>query len=1096
MSNRTSARGDSPQRTGGLVPHLRNVRIRSKLALLLLVPVLALVTLGATRLAGNASTFSSASDLRSLVQTGAAAANLADSLQVERSAAVSLLGRFSDDKGGFQRKITLTDEAYQTLVKRRQTMSAMPDALAGPLDRVESELRTLDQLRTSVTLHRDVTTSDTSFRYRTIIGNLLDYRTGVAGYTSDADIGGRIRAANALVQAKEYVAEEQVDVLRSLSTGQFAPAQVNSFAATVTGYTTSLLTFTETAKPTLTSQYERALTGAAVSDASAMETVVNQTIADRRLNVDGVAWNTAMDGRLRLMQSVDKDAETDVISAVSGYRDTLSQQLILESSAIFAAMLLAILFALLIARSMSGGLRTLRESALRVAYEDLPAAVADMQRNSAIGSFTPDQLVSQVVSPIQVRGRDELGQVSEAFNVVHREAVRVAAEQAVLRASVSKMFVNLARRSQLLVDRLIGHLDRLEQGEEDPDRLAQLFQLDHLATRMRRNDENLLVLAGVDSTRARREAAPLGDVLRAAQSEVEQYTRIEFGVVDRDVNVKANAVNDVAHLVAELVDNATSFSSPDTAVVVDARRVGDRAIVQIEDRGIGMSSDMLAVLNDQLVNPPLVDVAVPRMMGLIVVGRLATRLGITVELRLARDRGIVADVTLPSSVLLTGARLSHEPEALPAPPSSRYASLESAPSADRQPALTPSSDRYSPSPSPDRYAALNESAPSSDRYAALTEPAPSSDRYAALNESAPSSDRYAALAEPAPSSDRYAALSDPAPAPDRYGAPFDPPPADRYAPPAETRPTPARYGSAFEPASSSDRHSVPGEPAPDAPRRGIFDPAPRAATPDPSPSPSPSPEPTPVTRRSLWTSELGNDVTAETPVVRDSGRPEHNGAGPARDAGRSEHDGAGRPATVPPMNIDETTELPIFRESESAWFRIVPTRPRDLTADDAAPGPASGRPSGQPEISRPLRSAEAVSARRAERRAPAPAPTRTSVDQSRPVQPPPPTREPVPETDLWHSAADEGWQTAAAVAETGAPDSTTGTGLPRRQPMAQLVPGAIEEPGRSTPVRERSPEAIRGLLSAYHRGVQRGRAGGEQPRTMAGHGTTNGEERV
>ena len=154
--------------------------------------------------------------------------------------------------------------------------------------------------------------------------------------------------------------------------------------------------------------------------------------------------------------------------------------------------------------------------------------------------------------------------MTEAFNAVHLEAVRTAAEQAALRASVATMFVNLARRSQILVDRLIGHLDRLERGEEDPDRLAELFQLDHLATRMRRNDENLLVLAGADSTRVQREPAPLIDVLRAAQSEVEHYTRIEFGVIDRDIEIAAHAVNDLVHLVAELFDNATAFSPPDS----------------------------------------------------------------------------------------------------------------------------------------------------------------------------------------------------------------------------------------------------------------------------------------------------------------------------------------------------------------------------------------------------------------------------------------------------------------------------------------------------------------------------------------------------
>ena len=199
-----------------------------------------------------------------------------------------------------------------------------------------------------------------------------------------------------------------------------------------------------------------------------------------------------------------------------------------------------------------------------------------------------DEIVRQVRDPIRLTNRDEVGQVAQAFNVVHREAVRVAAEQAALRTSVSAMFLNLARRSQTLVDRMIGELDAIERGEEDPKRLAQLFELDHLATRMRRNDENLLVLAGADSAAPRRDDALLVDVLRAAQSEVELYNRIEFGTVDTDISVAAHAVNDVVRLVAELLDNATRFSPPNTTVVADGRRIRDYVLIQIEDRGLGI----------------------------------------------------------------------------------------------------------------------------------------------------------------------------------------------------------------------------------------------------------------------------------------------------------------------------------------------------------------------------------------------------------------------------------------------------------------------------------------------------------------------------
>ncbi len=220
---------------------------------------------------------------------------------------------------------------------------------------------------------------------------------------------------------------------------------------------------------------------------------------------------------------------------------------------------------------------------------------------------------------VDINSNDEIGQVAQAFNAIHQEAVRVATEQAQLRLSVAAMFVNLARRSQLLVDRLIRLIDKLEQGERDPDRLAELFRLDHLATRMRRNDENLLVLAGAEGGRRWAQTAPLIDVLRAAIAEVEQYTRIKIGSVD-DAEITAKAVNDVVHLVAELLENATSFSSPRTEVLVDARMVHDQVVIESKIRESVCRREQLSELNERLAKPQILEVTVSRMMGLFVVG--------------------------------------------------------------------------------------------------------------------------------------------------------------------------------------------------------------------------------------------------------------------------------------------------------------------------------------------------------------------------------------------------------------------------------------------------------------------------------------------
>jgi signal transduction histidine kinase len=215
---------------------------------------------------------------------------------------------------------------------------------------------------------------------------------------------------------------------------------------------------------------------------------------------------------------------------------------------------------------------------------------------------------------------------------------------------VSTLLARLGRR-QVLVDRMIEALDTIERTEEDPKRLARLFQLVQLATRIRRIDENLLVLAGADSTPSRREDALLADILRVAPSEVEPYNRVEFGTVDADVSVAAHAVDDVVHLLAELLDNATRFSPPNTIVVTEARRIGDSVVIQIQDRGLGIAPEQLHDFNQRLAAPSMVDAVLPQAMGLFVVARLAARHGIKVELRSASQSGTVAYVLLPPSIL-------------------------------------------------------------------------------------------------------------------------------------------------------------------------------------------------------------------------------------------------------------------------------------------------------------------------------------------------------------------------------------------------------------------------------------------------------------
>jgi PAS domain S-box-containing protein len=242
--------------------------------------------------------------------------------------------------------------------------------------------------------------------------------------------------------------------------------------------------------------------------------------------------------------------------------------------------------------------------------------------------------------------------------------IRDVTEQAALRKSISDLLHNLARRSQGLVDRQLELVDELERKEVDPDRLQELFRMDHLATRMRRNVENLIVLSGVDQRRRWSESVPLRDVVEAAVGEVEDYSRVQV-VGIQDLTLAGRAASDVAHLLAELVENATSFSSPSTIVEVSGGPTGNGYVLEIEDHGIGMSDAELAEANRRLAEPLAADIAVSRMMGFHVVGRLAARHGIRVQLRDRWFGGVAALVLLPTDLL--GSAGEHPAMAPPVP---------------------------------------------------------------------------------------------------------------------------------------------------------------------------------------------------------------------------------------------------------------------------------------------------------------------------------------------------------------------------------------------------------------------------------------------
>jgi signal transduction histidine kinase len=317
--------------------------------------------------------------------------------------------------------------------------------------------------------------------------------------------------------------------------------------------------------------------------------------------------------------------------------------------AVGAVLAIALVIALsyVVARSVTDPLRALTRGAREMAERRLPRLVDTLRRG---GELTSDQL--EGFTPIEVQSRDEIGELAKAFNTVQHVTVAVAEQQAeLLRKGIGDLYVNLARRNQSLLDRQIGLLDDIEARVEDPDELGALFELDHLATRMRRNAESLLVLSGAEQPRQWGTAVPVLDVARGAAAEIADFARVSYFGFDDDIAVTGHAVADVSHLLAELLENAAAFSPPTAPVVVAGRRIDRRFVVTITDEGIGMDDDRLAAANALLAHPPAPGLSLSRTLGLYVVAHLAARHGIHVQLRHAPGTGLTAVVGLPADVL-------------------------------------------------------------------------------------------------------------------------------------------------------------------------------------------------------------------------------------------------------------------------------------------------------------------------------------------------------------------------------------------------------------------------------------------------------------
>jgi signal transduction histidine kinase len=346
-----------------------------------------------------------------------------------------------------------------------------------------------------------------------------------------------------------------------------------------------------------------------------------------------------------IAKKVINETTSSVTAAMDKQATSARNAAIRDSAIVGGAIVAALLLVLLVAQSLVRPLRRLREGALRVAKEELPAEVERVRDGQEPGA----------IEPIPVYTTEEIGQVAHAVDDLHEQALLMAAEQARLQLHVSDMFETLSRRSRSLVDQQLSLIDDLERNEDDPQRLDALFKLDHLAARMRRNGTNLLVLAGAKLQREQTEAVPVAGVINAAASQVEDYRRVVITTVPES-SVVGSAVGDIIHLLAELVDNALRYSPPASEVRVSAVHTGNRGLViEVRDSGLGITEGDLRIANTRLESGGEVTPYTTRHMGLFVVGRLARQHGLVVRLRTSMvgepRSGMTAGVFIPAELI-------------------------------------------------------------------------------------------------------------------------------------------------------------------------------------------------------------------------------------------------------------------------------------------------------------------------------------------------------------------------------------------------------------------------------------------------------------
>lgn len=664
---------------------LRRLGVRRKILATLAVPVLVLL-LGATFLSLDALERSRVSGLQRDFSLATRAQDAAlEALQVERDLSIRMVHTDDDvskDLASARARTDTTIAGLNQAFKDVDPENVEPAVVASIQD--AGRIRSAENLRAlRVIVDRDSADLEPSVQkgFSDVINGQLGVATSLAAYADDRGLARYVdnyaQASIALDQLRleAVIGELLIDdhLVGAHTQNQLRAAAVlfaeGDSVTRRTKDTVGRLGLVE--YPTMTARYTSVRESILTANPRA-------SVLEARL-----AWPEMAGVEVTELAETRDTLREATITEASRIDGAVTRQTVLTILAAVAAVVLSVAVALLIARQITAPLKRLTEAAKKV-REDLPKLVEQVA--------VPGQGPEMAFEAIAVETDDEIGELANAFNDVNSTTLQVAREQALLRGSIAEMFINVARRDQVLLNRQLSFLDDLERAEEDPTTLANLFRLDHLATRMRRNAESLLVLAGIESGRRVRQPMPLSDVVRTAASEIDQYDRIDLEITTDPLMLGHNALA-AAHLLAELLENATVFSEPGTPVTVQTAEDARWVTITVIDEGLGMSEDELEDANEKAATYAAGEIVGASRLGLYVVGRLAHKLGASVRLAKVEDgAGTMARVMLPRALFAEAAPLEAPTD--PLAPETR-AATEAWVAPEIEPAETPLPSRLS-----------------------------------------------------------------------------------------------------------------------------------------------------------------------------------------------------------------------------------------------------------------------------------------------------------------------------------------------------------------------------------------------------------------